>query len=66
MEMMLRPEGASMKEMLDKAGNKTSGGVNDVLSWQIKQRGYGLRFDEGTSKYHLVLPKGHDKLTYKD
>lgn len=66
MEMLLRPEGATMKEMLDRAGNKTSGGVNDVLSWQIKQRGYGLRFDDAASKYHLVLPKGHTALTYKD
>lgn len=66
MEMLLQPGGASMKELLEKAGNQTSGGVNDVLSWQIKQRGYGLRFDQAQGKYHLVLPNGHKELTYKD
>lgn len=64
MEMLM--SGATMKELLEKAGNQTSGGVNDVLSWQIKQRGYGLRFDQQTGKYHLVLPNGHKELTYKD
>lgn len=66
MEMLLQPAGASMKELLEAAGNQTSGGVNDVLSWQIKQRGYGLRFDQTQGKYHLVLPNGHKALTYKD
>lgn len=63
MEMLLK--GATMKEMLDTTQNTTAGGVNDVLSWQIKQRGYGLRFDQNTGKYHLVLPKGHKGLTYQ-
>lgn len=66
MEFMMRPEGATMKYMLDHSGNKTAGGVNDVLSWQIKQRGYGLRFDQEKGTYHLVLPAGHKELTYKD
>lgn len=64
MEMLLN--GATMKELLGATSNTTPGGVNDVLSWQIKQRGYGLRFDQNTSKYHLVLPKGHTGLTYQD
>lgn len=64
MEMLLH--GATMKELLAATSNVTAGGVNDVLSWQIKNRGYGLRFDAATGKYWLVLPKGHTSLTYKD
>lgn len=64
MELMLK--GATMKEMLAKTTNATAGGVNDVLSWQIKNRGYGLRFERETGKYFLVLPQGHTGLTYKD
>jgi hypothetical protein len=63
MEMLLK--GATMKEMLESTTNATAGGVNDVLSWQVKHRGYGLRFDQETGKYHLVLPKGHKGLTYQ-
>jgi len=63
MEMLLH--GATMKELLAATTNATAGGVNDVLSWQIKQRGYGLRFDQETGKYWLVLPKGHTGLTYQ-
>ncbi len=64
MEMLLH--GATMKELLGATTNTTPGGVNDVLSWQIRQRGYGLRFDQVTGKYHLVLPKGHVGLQYQD
>ena len=64
MEMCLK--GATMKELLAATANVTAGGVNDVLSWQIKHRGYGLRFDSQTGKYHLILPKGHTSLVYKD
>lgn len=64
MEMLI--DGATMKELLGATSNATPGGVNDVLSWQIKQRGYGLRFDQETGKYFLVFPKGHKELTYKD
>lgn len=64
MEMLMK--GATMKELLAAVGNQTAGGVNDVLSWQIKQRGYGLRFDAATGKYHLVLPQGHTALVYQD
>lgn len=64
MEMLLK--GATMKDLLGATSNVTAGGVNDVLSWQIKQRGYGLRFDPATSKYYLVLPQGHTALTYQD
>jgi hypothetical protein len=63
MEMLL--QGATMKELLAAAGNDTAGGVNDVLSWQIKQRGYGLTFDEASQKYFLLLPEGHKTLTYQ-
>lgn len=59
-------KGATMKELLSATSNATSGGVNDVLSWQVKQRGYGLSFDSSTGKYHLVFPKGHTSLTYQD
>jgi hypothetical protein len=64
MEMCLK--GATMKELLAATANTTAGGVNDVLYWQIKHRGYGLRFDSQTGKYHLLLPKGHTALMYKD
>lgn len=64
MEMLLH--GATMKELLGATSNTTAGGVNDVLSWQIKQRGYGLRFDQDTGKYFLVLPEGHKTLSYQD
>lgn len=64
MEMLI--PGATMKELLAATSNTTAGGVNDVLSWQIKQRGYGLRFDTATGKFHLVFPKGQTALTYKD
>jgi hypothetical protein len=64
MEMLVN--GATMKELLSATSNTTAGGVNDVLSWQIKQRGYGLRFDQASGKYFLVMPNGHNKLTYAD
>jgi hypothetical protein len=64
MEMLV--QGATMKELLSATANTTAGGVNDVLSWQIKQRGYGLRFDQSTGKYHLVFPDGHSTLKYQD
>lgn len=64
MEMLLT--GATMKELLAAAGNDTAGGVNDVLSWQIKQRGYGLTFDQDSQKYFLLLPEGHKTLTYQN
>lgn len=63
MEMLMK--GATMKELLDSTDNVTQGGVNDVLSWQVKQRGYGLRFEKETGKYFIVLPKGHTALTYQ-
>jgi hypothetical protein len=64
MEMLVK--GATMKELLAATTNTTAGGVNDVLSWQIKQRGYGLRFDQGSGKYFLVMPEGHKELKYAD
>jgi hypothetical protein len=64
MEMLV--QGATMKELLESTSNATAGGVNDVLSWQVKQRGYGLRFDKETGKYHLVFPKGQRALKYQD
>lgn len=64
MEMLI--PGATMKELLSATTNTTAGGVNDVLSWQIKQRGYGLRFDQATGKFYLVFPAGQKALTYKD
>ena len=64
MEMLV--VGATMKELLAATTNTTAGGVNDVLSWQIKQRGYGLTFDQATGKYKLVFPAGHTALTYQD
>lgn len=64
MEMLLA--GATMPELLAATENATAGGVNDVLSWQIKHRGYGLRFEKDTGKYFIVLPKGHKGLTYAE
>lgn len=64
MEMLI--PGATMKELLAATSNTTAGGVNDVLSWQVKQRGYGLSFDQATGKYKLVFPAGHTALTYQD
>lgn len=64
MEMLVH--GATMKEMVASTGNTTAGGVNDVLSWKIKQHGYGLRFERETGKYHLVMPEGQSELLYKD
>lgn len=64
MEMLM--QGATMKELLSATDNTTAGGVNDVLSWQIKNRGYGLRFEKESGKYFIVLPHGHKSLTYKD
>lgn len=64
MEMLV--QGATMKELLESTTNNTAGGVNDVLSWQVKHRGYGLRFDKETGKYHLVFPKGMRALKYQD
>jgi hypothetical protein len=64
MEMLVK--GATMKELLSATSNTTAGGVNDVLSWQVKQRGYGLSFDQATGKYRLVFPQGHSALAYQD
>jgi hypothetical protein len=64
MEFLLRPEGATMKFMHEHSGNKTTGGVNDVLGWQIKQKGYGLRYDTTKGTYHLVLPEGQKEILY--
>lgn len=64
MEMMV--EGATMNQMLAVTKNSTQGGVNDVISWQVRQRGYGIKFDKGTGKYHLVFPKGTKALVYND
>lgn len=64
MEFMFRPEGASHKFMVDHSGNSTPGGVNDVLGWQIKEKGYGLRYDTAKGTYHLVLPEGQKELIY--
>lgn len=63
MEMMVN--GATMNEMLAVTNNATQGGVNDVISWQVRQRGYGIRFDKGTGKYHLVFPTGVKELVYQ-
>jgi len=64
MEMLVK--GATMKELLAATSNVTAGGVNDVLSWQVKHRGYGLSFDQATGKYKIVFPQGHTALTYQD
>lgn len=64
MEMMVK--GATMNEMLAVTNNATQGGVNDVISWQVRQRGYGIKFDKGTGKYHIAFPKGVTELVYQD
>lgn len=64
MEMML--VGATMDELLAKTNNETQGGVNDVISWQVRQRGYGIRFDKPTGKFHLLMPKGQKELIYSN
>ena len=64
MEFMMRPEGATHKFMVEHSGNKTPGGVNDVLGWQIKQKGYGLKYNQANGTYHLVLPQGQKELIY--
>jgi hypothetical protein len=64
MEMLV--EGATMQQLLDATSNETSGGVNDVLSWTVKDRGYGLRFNSETGTYHIVMPVGHKALTYQE
>lgn len=64
MEMMVK--GATKGEMVAYTNNKTEGGVNDVISWKVRDCGYGIRFDKATGKYHLVFPKGVTALKYQD
>lgn len=64
MEML--KTGATMEDLLAATDNKTAGGVNDVLSWQVKHRGYGLRFERDTGKYFLVFPTGIKDIVYKE
>lgn len=64
MEMLLK--GATAQQLKDSTTNATTGGVSDVLSWQIKDKGYGLRLDEATGMYYLILPKGQKEIKYRD
>lgn len=66
LDMLSRPNGATMAELIDalSGGNKpwTEATVRSGFGWDMKLKGYGVRsaFDaDGTERFHIVVPEGH-------
>ena len=66
LDMLARPNGATMEELLDalSGGNRpwTEATVRSGFGWDMKQKGYGVRssFDaDGTERFFIVVPEGH-------
>lgn len=66
LDMLSRPNGATMAELIDalSGGNKpwTEASVRSGFGWDMKLKGYGVRssFDaDGTERFHIVVPEGH-------
>jgi hypothetical protein len=55
-------KGATLAELVDALAPWTENSVKSALYWDVaKVKGYGVRTetaDDGTQRYHLVLPKG--------
>lgn len=65
MEMLLN--GATMDDLMSLVPHhRTTGGINDILGYTIKEAGYGLAFDENTTKMYLVFPEGVNEIVYKN
>lgn len=65
LDMLSRPEGASMEELIEalSGGKKpwTEATVRSGFGWDMKQKGYGVRsvFEEdGTERFFIVIPEG--------
>lgn len=66
LDMLARPNGATMEELLDAlSGGKrpwTEATVRSGFGWDMKLKGYGVRsqFDaDGTERFFIVVPEGH-------
>jgi len=66
LDMLARPNGATMEELLDalSGGNRpwTEATVRSGFGWDMKLKGYGVRsqFDaDGTERFFIVVPEGH-------
>jgi len=66
LDMLSRPNGATMAELIDalSGGNKpwTEATVRSGFGWDMKLKGYGVRSSfaaDGTERFHIVVPEGH-------
>jgi hypothetical protein len=66
LDMLARPNGATMAELIDalSGGNKpwTEATVRSGFGWDMKLKGYGVRSAfaaDGTERFHIVVPEGH-------
>lgn len=66
LDMLSRPNGATMAELIDalSGGNKpwTEATVRSGFGWDMKLKGYGVRSAftaDGTERFHIVVPEGH-------
>lgn len=63
-QMLMRPEGATKAEMMEKFG-WTEGGLGSVLFWEPKAKGYALvseKNEQGVLTYHLHFRHGAGKV----
>ena len=54
-------KGATLAELVAALEPWSASSVKSGLYWDVRQKGYGVRTetaDDGTQRYHLVLPKG--------
>jgi hypothetical protein len=60
-DAIARPEGAAFDDLVRVTGWRDGSTAKSGLYWDVRQKGYGVRTaisDDGTQRYHLVLPKG--------
>lgn len=66
MALLADGNGYTIKELQDKLGWATKGGVASVVYKFPKANGYGLEHDKNTGKYKLVFPEGVNEILYRD
>jgi len=61
LDALAPPEGATIDDLVRVTGWRADA-AKSGLYWDVRQKGYGVRTrtsDDGTQRYHIVLPERH-------